>query len=675
MVITNDQIVQAEQLLLPEGCHFDDERKAFIKRMVSGDLMAVPGSGKTTALQAKLYCMAQQLPLKGERGILVLSHTNTAVDELKRILQRKCPLLFEYPNFVGTIQQFVDKFLAIPFYEQRYQKSVEHIDDALYDKSCEAFVVSNSRYYGEGNRSYEANYVLHHMNESQFSYKDFRFAYQGDEMIMTNGPSGNEILIEPAKKWLKENTAESIIRNIMDFLRSMKVQVLSQGILHFDDCYFLATAYLKHNPEIISVVRERFQYVFVDEAQDTQKHQLDVLTRLFDGADKVVFQMIGDPNQSIFNSHSKSMVLKWEGKNPCYIKNSIRLTQPVSNVVNNLVINKGYDEVSGESHFHVAGQRVLDQEIAPQLILYDLATKGQLEEKFSELIRAHFLLEVEQGAQHGFHIIGWAASKTNDNRKMHLEDIFPEYVHNSRETTYAIETLSKEVQNVALKGDFKASNRLVYDCFAHVLYLMGTRAADGRGFNKTKIKRTLDSRDVKDQQKFKEEMYVCVENLAKGKSEDAYNSIKAFIVYWANELYQAHCNDSANEYLGDSFVMEPVVAAPEAVENDNIHIEIGTIHSAKGRTHCATMYVETYYEGKYECQHLRVADHGVEMNPLYGDDVETKGVYATMARKMMYVGFSRPTHLLCYASLKNCWGEEGLQKMREQGWNVIDLTE
>ena len=70
MVITDEQIMQAEKLLLKQGQFFDGERRAFIKRLESGDLMAVPGSGKTTALQAKLYCMAQHLPLKARENSL-----------------------------------------------------------------------------------------------------------------------------------------------------------------------------------------------------------------------------------------------------------------------------------------------------------------------------------------------------------------------------------------------------------------------------------------------------------------------------------------------------------------------------------------------------------------------------------------------------------------------------
>ncbi len=138
MQIKQEYINKAEALLLPEDFHFDDERIRFIKWLKSGDLLAVPGSGKTTALRAKLYVLSQNLPLKDGRGILAISHTNVAVEELKNKLQQHCPQLFEYPNFIGTIQDFVDTFLALPFYIQKYGHKVDVVDADRYDLLCEA---------------------------------------------------------------------------------------------------------------------------------------------------------------------------------------------------------------------------------------------------------------------------------------------------------------------------------------------------------------------------------------------------------------------------------------------------------------------------------------------------------------------------------------------------------
>lgn len=99
MEINSDDIRKAEELLIG-GESFDDERIKFIKYLDTIDLLAVPGSGKTTALLAKLYCIAQLMPFENNQGILILAHTNHAIAEIEKILKPICPHLFVYPNFI-----------------------------------------------------------------------------------------------------------------------------------------------------------------------------------------------------------------------------------------------------------------------------------------------------------------------------------------------------------------------------------------------------------------------------------------------------------------------------------------------------------------------------------------------------------------------------------------------
>ena len=120
--ITDNEIEETEKLLLPNGLTFDKERRDFIKDLTTLDLQAVPGSGKTTALLSKLIILGNKLPFDNGSGILVISHTNAAVDEIKKRIISFAPKLFEYPNFVGTVQSFVDTFLAIPFFSRKIGK-------------------------------------------------------------------------------------------------------------------------------------------------------------------------------------------------------------------------------------------------------------------------------------------------------------------------------------------------------------------------------------------------------------------------------------------------------------------------------------------------------------------------------------------------------------------------
>ena len=80
ITITNEDIEYAEKILLPANKHFDEERRNFITNLDTIDLQAVPGSGKTTALLAKLIILEKKMPFPDGSGVLILSHTNTSVE-------------------------------------------------------------------------------------------------------------------------------------------------------------------------------------------------------------------------------------------------------------------------------------------------------------------------------------------------------------------------------------------------------------------------------------------------------------------------------------------------------------------------------------------------------------------------------------------------------------------
>lgn len=121
-----------EKLLLPNGCCFADDARNVINSWDSNDILACPGSGKTTVLIAKLKLIADTLPLKDGRGVCLLSHTNVAVNELKAKLGKSAERLLSYPNFVGTIQTFVDQYITFPFLRQFANTSIQVVSNEDY---------------------------------------------------------------------------------------------------------------------------------------------------------------------------------------------------------------------------------------------------------------------------------------------------------------------------------------------------------------------------------------------------------------------------------------------------------------------------------------------------------------------------------------------------------------
>lgn len=663
MHIEQDIIEKAEKILLPEGHHFDAERVRFINRWDSGDLLAVPGSGKTTALRAKLYCMAQHLPLDDGKGILAISHTNVAVEELKNKLQHHCPQLFEYPNFVGTIQDFVDTFLALPYYIQKYGHKVDVIDADRYEQACVALMKSPcvESVYLRGKLQYGND------------YKQIRFGLdENGERYLKQGINGEKVVIPVAKKWVREGMVDEQTAKMEGFLNRIKDNIMNYGILHFDDCYYLADTYIRTCPDILNILRKRFAYVFVDEAQDMQKHQLEVIDRVFN-CDGVVLQRIGDPNQSIFDGFSAQN--RWESRNPTYINNSMRLTSEVASIVDHLVLDRG-DE-GDATHFVVNGLRTLDEPIAPYLILYTPDTMSRLKEKFREIIRNHHLHQLPDARDNGFHIIGWNAERSMNVNYKHLEDIFPEYHKKQNNTNSIRDSLSELIQNEKYISSFDASKKVILEGFALTLRKNGIRAVDGRQYTSTKFLTMIGELTEIEQQQFKEELFIGTNLLSQGKWSETYILLKRLYTKWLSDFFGTGPNDEVKTFFGTAFVQQ-LTGHDEHDEPEEIPITIGTVHSAKGMTHCATMYVETAHRNKYESQYMIESTHTgrgrnrviTYRSPFFKQDVVTDKPVKSTVKRILYVGFSRPTHLLCYASNRSLWTEELIQQMRDNGWVI-----
>jgi superfamily I DNA/RNA helicase len=179
--ISNKEINYAEKILLPEGQRFDDERRKFIKNLDTIDLQAVPGSGKTTALLAKLLILDRKLPFQDGSGILVISHTNAAVNEIRRKIDKYTSHILLYPNFIGTIQGFVDRFLAIPFYSNSFKQKPIRIDNELY---CEMAQKYSNVYFNKKDFTNEEQIrAKYYLNVNDNAHK-YRFSYIGNKVTL-----------------------------------------------------------------------------------------------------------------------------------------------------------------------------------------------------------------------------------------------------------------------------------------------------------------------------------------------------------------------------------------------------------------------------------------------------------------------------------------------------------
>lgn len=103
-----------------------------------------------------------------------------------------------------------------------------------------------------------------------------------------------------------------------------------------------------------------------------------------------------------------------------------------------------------------------------------------------------------------------------------------------------------------------------------------------------------------------------------------------------------------------------------------VDIKMSSIHAEKGKTHAATLILETFRKSHF-IQKL--------MPCLEGKKSAAKRPQETVKKDMMlmYVGMTRPTHMLCLAIRQSSLGEgnEGVKRraaLRSAGWSILELS-
>lgn len=167
--ISDRDIESTEKLLLPEGSHFPDDARDVIRCWHSTDVAACPGSGKTTILLAKLKLLADRMPLENGAGICVLSHTNVAVNEIKKRLSGYADKLLGYPNYIGTIQSFFDKFVTMPYLRNIAGRNVQAVDNSTYALHMLLRIYKDDK-YGTLKNMIRANYKPGGQFKNQLDY-------------------------------------------------------------------------------------------------------------------------------------------------------------------------------------------------------------------------------------------------------------------------------------------------------------------------------------------------------------------------------------------------------------------------------------------------------------------------------------------------------------------------
>lgn len=647
----------------------DPERLNVIQCDETKDIVACPGSGKTTCLAAKLYLLAKRLPFNNGSGICVLAHTNNTIGEIKKKLGSKADLYISYPNFLGTIQSFVDRFLAIPANIKYYGKRPEWIDADKHNTIMRNFYYSQlfrPNNIERNNKEYH-NYIRNYIY-SLNRYRDDWDALSSTEKDKLAAEKTENLRLDFIKKRILRDfdSRDTLLcdstnpkyRKIWDVYKNK----LREGILHYDDAYLLTEKYLDEYSTILKpTFSKRFKYVFIDEMQDTAKYQLEIIEACF--GDSVVTQRFGDPNQAIF-SHTGSLKADkdWiiRDNDPLPITSSKRFREPIACVVNRLGIEPYENPMCGEGES--------ETEYAPMIISFNADNIDKVIEAFVEIIKEKKLHQIDAEKRKPFKAVGWRGKRRNDD-KLTIGCYYEKFIQNITRQKKEFDCLDGYMKACEYIDQYKEGLKpvkdIIFRCLAKALQ-EDEYKFNGRYLTATKLEEKLheDHRSSLTQLR-KRIIEWCDAFLQKQSIKD---ELRDYIKGNFSDLFENFDPNHIQKFLTEEYEGGLEYPVSRSYENkviyDGIEIEISTIHGAKGQTHEATLYLETFYK-KNDIEDII---EFLKRQSVPSNDTQKSRL------KMAYVGMSRPRSLLCVAaSEESITGH--LDNLKKAGWEISFVDE
>ncbi len=434
--------------------------------------------------------------------------------------------------------------------------------------------------------------------------------------------------------------------------------------MHYDDAYFLAKRYILKQPKIKKLLQKRFKYVFVDEMQDMDIHQYELLEKLFynEGNSSAIFQRIGDKNQAIFNGKAKLEEIWNNRENTLYLTGSHRLNSKIAPIVEELALtpNKVVGRNKNEDNSEI--------NIKPHIIVFDNTNIKDVISKFSEIIKGFQEKgKIPEQPHNGYKAIAWIKENANSN-KIGLSDYWCDFSLSNYKKQIDFKVLKDYLLFLDKeKKTLETVRKNILNALLKIMRLENILDENNRFYSKRKLLQYIKENFYNDYEDLKLHIYKWSITIIKGNSEEVFESVKGYIPTFLQffDKIISHSidfinNDSDINNIEDIEIIEPT----NIFKSENIEIEIGTIHSSKGQTHTATLYLETFYQGKYESEYLKEL--------FLSEAIKRNGVYRKQAIKMSYVGFSRPTHLLCIAIHKDRFDRD-LSEINNEIWEVVKL--
>lgn len=290
----------------------DKQKEALLETQGPVLILAGAGSGKTRVVTSKIAYLIEDLNV-AEWKILAITFTNKAAKEMK---DRVSALIDKNIDsmWIGTFHSICVRILRRNIERLGYNSNF-----TIYDRDDQITVVKEA---------------IKDLNLNKETYNS-RAVISKISNIKNQG-------IDPLT-YIEINKTDFYLKNIGLLYQEYEKKLKSNNALDFDDLLIKTVELFKSSEDILKFYQNKFEYVFIDEYQDTNGIQYELI-KLIAGKNPNL-TVVGDNDQSIYKWRGAdiSNILNFEkdfpGAKTIKLEQNYRSTQNILNVANTVIQN------------------------------------------------------------------------------------------------------------------------------------------------------------------------------------------------------------------------------------------------------------------------------------------------------------------------------------------------
>lgn len=282
-------------------------------------ILAGAGSGKTRVLTHRIACLMDEAGVN-PWNIMALTFTNKAAKEMRERVDD----LIGYGAGNIWVSTFHSTCVRI------LRRHIEHLG------------------YGNNFTIYDADDQKTLMREV-LKYLDLDPKKFKEKTVLNAVSAAKNSYISP-EQYALESTGDLVRTRYAKAYTEYQKRLVQNNALDFDDLLFKVVELFENNKEVLSYYQRRFQYIMVDEYQDTNHVQfrfLNLLANTVNSEGKTVQNLcvVGDDDQSIYKFRGADIhnILDFEN---CYpdtkvirLEENYRSTQTILDAANEVIAN------------------------------------------------------------------------------------------------------------------------------------------------------------------------------------------------------------------------------------------------------------------------------------------------------------------------------------------------